>query len=162
MTKEQYESLPLTELKEIAKARGLKGTSIMKKADLIQLMLDKDVEQKPRKIPEKAPEQTAERTEKTAERTQERPSAPQDMSQLDSGQIANGILEVLADGYGFIRSANYLPGENDIYINPAMIRRYNLKTGDILCGNVKVRAQTEKFAALLYLKSGGSGEKAQL
>ena len=142
MTKEQYESLPLTELKEIAKARGLKGTSIMKKADLIQLMLDKDVEQKPRKIPEKAPEQTAERTEKTAERTQERPSAPQDMSQLDSGQIANGILEVLADGYGFIRSANYLPGENDIYINPAMIRRYNLKTGDILCGNVKVRAQT--------------------
>ena len=89
MTKEQYESLPLTELKEIAKARGLKGTSIMKKADLIQLMLDKDVEQKPRKIPEKAPEQTAERTEKTAERTQERPSAPQDMSQLDSGQIAN-------------------------------------------------------------------------
>ncbi|MCI9383011.1 MAG: transcription termination factor Rho [Lachnospiraceae bacterium] len=153
MTKEQYESLPLTELKEIAKARGLKGTSIMKKADLIQLMLDKDVEQKPRKIPEKAPEQTAERTEKTAERTQERPSAPRDMSQLDSGQIANGILEVLADGYGFIRSANYLPGENDIYINPAMIRRYNLKTGDILCGNVKVRAQTEKFAALLYLKS---------
>ena len=56
MTKEQYESLPLTELKEIAKARGLKGTSIMKKADLIQLMLDKDVEQKPRKIPEKAPD----------------------------------------------------------------------------------------------------------
>ncbi len=153
MTKEQYESLPLTELKEIAKARGLKGTSIMKKADLIQLMLDKDVEQKPRKIPEKAPEQTAERTEKTAERAPERPSAPQDMSQLDSGQVANGILEVLADGYGFIRSANYLPGENDIYINPAMIRRYNLKTGDILCGNVKVRAQTEKFAALLYLKS---------
>ncbi len=153
MTKEQYESLPLTELKEIAKARGLKGTSIMKKADLIQLMLDKDVEQKPRKIPEKAPEQKAERTEKTVERAPERPSAPQDMSQLDSGQVANGILEVLADGYGFIRSANYLPGENDIYINPAMIRRYNLKTGDILCGNVKVRAQTEKFAALLYLKS---------
>lgn len=154
MTKEQYESLPLTELKEIAKARGLKGTSIMKKADLIQLMLEKDAEQRPRKMPEKAPEHTAERAEKTTERTAERPvSAPQDMSQLDSGQVANGILEVLADGYGFIRSANYLPGENDIYINPAMIRRYNLKTGDILCGNVKVRTQTEKFAALLYLKS---------
>ena len=154
MTKEQYESLPLTELKEIAKARGLKGTSIMKKADLIQLMLEKDAEQRPRKTPEKAPEHTAERAEKTTERAAERPvSAPQDMSQLDSGQVANGILEVLADGYGFIRSANYLPGENDIYINPAMIRRYNLKTGDILCGNVKVRTQTEKFAALLYLKS---------
>ena len=161
MTKEQYESLPLTELKEIAKARSLKGTSTMKKGDLIQLMLEKDAEMKLRKIPEKAPERVVERTEKaierTAERTRERAperaGASQDISQLDSGQVANGILEVLADGYGFIRSANYLPGENDIYINPAMIRRYNLKTGDILCGNVKVRAQTEKFAALLYLKS---------
>ncbi len=157
MTREQYESLPLTELKEIAKTRGLKGTSTMKKGDLIQLMLDKDAENKPRKVPEKMPERIVERTEKSTERTAERPaertSASQEMSQLDSGQVANGILEVLADGYGFIRSANYLPGENDIYINPAMIRRYNLKTGDILCGNVKVRTQTEKFAALLYLKS---------
>lgn len=161
MTKEQYESLPLTELKEIAKARSLKGTSTMKKGDLIQLMLEKDAEMKPRKTPERSLERAPERTEKTIERTTERmqeriperAGAPQDMSQLDSGQVANGILEVLADGYGFIRSANYLPGENDIYINPAMIRRYNLKTGDILCGNVKVRAQTEKFAALLYLKS---------
>ena len=145
MTREQYESLPLSELKEIAKARGLKGTSTMKKGDLIQLMLEKDEENKPQKSVERAPEKPL---EKPAE-----PKAPPDMSQLDSGQVANGILEVLADGYGFIRSANYLPGENDIYINPAMIRRYNLKTGDILCGNVKVRAQTEKFAALLYLKT---------
>ena len=87
------------------------------------------------------------------ERTERQPAQTQDMSSLDSGQVVTGILEVLGDGYGFIRSDNYLPGENDIYINPAMIRRYNLKTGDILCGNVKVKAQTEKFAALLYLKS---------
>lgn len=158
MTREQYESLPLSELKEIAKARSLKGTSTMKKGDLIQLMLDKDGESRPQKPAEK-PER-AEKTERTEriegierpERGPERP-AVQDMAQLDSGQVANGILEVLADGYGFIRSANYLPGENDIYINPAMIRRYNLKTGDILCGNIKVRSQTEKFAALLYLKT---------
>jgi len=171
MTREQYESLPLAELKEIAKARGMKGTSAMKKSDLIGRMLEKDEEDSPKKEPEKpekrerterpAPaERTGERSqertaERPAERHQERPAGhpAQDMSQLDSGQVANGILEVLADGYGFIRSDNYLPGENDIYINPAMIRRYNLKTGDILCGNIKVRAQTEKFAALLYLKS---------
>ena len=146
MTREQYESLPLSELKEIAKARGLKRTSTMKKGDLIQLMLEKDEENRPQKSVEKAPERPVEKPAEPAK------AAP-DMSQLDSGQVANGILEVLADGYGFIRSANYLPGENDIYINPAMIRRYNLKTGDILCGNVKVRAQTEKFAALLYLKT---------
>ncbi len=168
MTREQYESLPLSELKEIAKARGLKGTSTMKKGDLIQLMLDKDEEHRSQQVTERQeraerverPEKTdrierVERTEKMerpAERGPER-AGTQDMSQLDSGQVANGILEVLADGYGFIRSANYLPGENDIYINPAMIRRYNLKTGDILCGNIKVRAQTEKFAALLHLKT---------
>ena len=154
MTREQYESLPLSELKEIAKARSLKGTSTMKKRDLIQLMVDKDEEGKTQNPVEK-PERT-ERVERAdrPERSErsERPGN-QDMSQLDSGQVANGILEVLADGYGFIRSANYLPGENDIYINPAMIRRYNLKTGDILCGNIKVRSQTEKFAALLYLKT---------
>lgn len=156
MTREQYASLPLSELKEIAKARGLKGTSVMKKGDLIQLMLEKDEESRAESAPEKVERtERAERTdrfERPAERVPERP-VTQDMSQLDSGQVANGILEVLADGYGFIRSANYLPGENDIYINPAMIRRYNLKTGDILCGNIKVRAQTEKFAALLYLKT---------
>lgn len=154
MTREQYESLPLSELKEIAKARSLKGTSTMKKRDLIQLMVDKDEEGKTQNPVEK-PERT-ERVERSdrPERSErsERPGN-QDMSQLDSGQVANGILEVLADGYGFIRSANYLPGENDIYINPAMIRRYNLKTGDILCGNIKIRSQTEKFAALLYLKT---------
>ena len=148
MTREQYASLPLSELKEIAKARGLKGTSVMKKGDLIQLMLEKDEESRAESAPEKAERtERAERTdrfERPAERVPERP-VTQDMSQLDSGQVANGILEVLADGYGFIRSANYLPGENDIYINPAMIRRYNLKTGDILCGNIKVRAQTFLF-----------------
>ena len=152
MTREQYESLPLSELKEIAKARGMKGTSALKKGDLINRMREKDEENGAQKEPEKRERKSPQenRQERGAERT-ERPA--QDMSQLDSGQVANGILEVLADGYGFIRSANYLPGENDIYINPAMIRRYNLKTGDILCGNIKVRSQSEKFAALLYLKS---------
>ena len=179
MTREQYESLPLAELKEIAKARGMRGTSAMKKGNLIDLMLEKDKEAEEQKERESAeyhakteraaerPERRerqertdrsqsrqehAERTER-GDRTERQQAAPQDMASLDSGQVVTGILEVLGDGYGFIRSDNYLPGENDIYINPAMIRRYNLKTGDILCGNVKVKAQTEKFAALLYLRS---------
>lgn len=50
-------------------------------------------------------------------------------SDLDSGVTANGILEVMPDGYGFIRCANYLPGENDVYVAPSQIRRFNLKTG---------------------------------
>ena len=76
-----------------------------------------------------------------------------DQSQLDSGQTACGILEVLPDGYGFIRCANYLPGENDVYVSPSQIRRFNLKTGDILKGNTRVKSQNEKFSALLYVTS---------
>ena len=146
MTREQYESLPLAELKEIAKARGMKGTSAMKKGDLIERMLEKDKEAEAQKEKEAAGsaehhgrterterreraerpqsrQEYAERTERSmaergerAERQQQ--AAPQDMASLDSGQVVTGILEVLGDGYGFIRSDNYLPGENDIYINP--------------------------------------------
>ena len=74
-----------------------------------------------------------------------------DVEQLDSGKVANGILEVLPDGFGFIRCENYLPGENDIYVSPSQIRRFNLKTGDILTGNIRVKTQSEKFSALLYV-----------
>ena len=74
-------------------------------------------------------------------------------AELDSGITVSGILEVMTDGYGFIRSANYLPGENDIYVAPSQIRRFGLKTGDILEGNTRIRTQNEKFSALLYVKS---------
>ncbi|WP_167955817.1 transcription termination factor Rho [Anaerosporobacter faecicola] len=76
-----------------------------------------------------------------------------DMEQLDSGETKEGILEVLPDGYGFIRCDNFLPGENDVYVSPAQIRRFNLKTGDIVVGNTRIRNQNEKFSALLFVKS---------
>ena len=76
---------------------------------------------------------------------------PAETAQLDSGQKANGILEVLQDG--FIRCENFLPGENDIYVSPAQIRRFNLKTGDIVQGNIRIKTQGEKFSALLYVTS---------
>lgn len=77
----------------------------------------------------------------------------QDMAELDSGLAANGILEVMPDGFGFIRCENFLPGEDDVYVAPSQIRRFNLKTGDIITGNRRVQAPTEKFAALLYIKT---------
>lgn len=79
--------------------------------------------------------------------------AVSEIEQLDSGETKEGILEVLPDGYGFIRCDNYLPGENDVYVSPAQIRRFNLKTGDIVVGNTRVRNQNEKFSALLFVKS---------
>ncbi len=83
---------------------------------------------------------------------QQEEKLPIDMEQLDSGETKEGILEVLSDGYGFIRCDNFLPGENDVYVSPAQIRRFNLKTGDIIVGNTRIRNQNEKFSALLYIK----------
>ncbi len=73
--------------------------------------------------------------------------------ELDSGEEASGILEVMPDGYGFIRCANYMPGENDVYVAPSQIRRFGLKTGDILRGNKRVKTQQEKFSALLFIRT---------
>ena len=78
---------------------------------------------------------------------------PSDMEQLDSGEIREGILEVMQEGYGFIRCDNYLPGDEDVYVSPELIRTYHLRTGDILKGNVRVRNQNEKFGALLYIRT---------
>ena len=95
------------------------------------------------------------RMETKPENRQEGSSAQQEPNgpELDSGKMAHGILEVMPEGYGFIRSANYLPGDQDIYVSPAQIRRFGLKTGDIIMGNIRVKTQGEKFGALLYVAS---------
>ncbi|KMZ53431.1 transcription termination factor Rho [Dorea sp. D27] len=140
MMKEKYESLPLATLKDLAKARGLKGISTMKKAELIELMLAEDEKEKKAER-ENVKEMSANTGDKEVH----------DIDKLDSGVTAHGILEVLPDGYGFIRSDNYLPGDNDVYVSPSQIRKFNLKTGDILEGNTRIKTQQEKFSALLYL-----------
>ena len=140
MMREKYESLPLATLKELAKARGLKGISTMKKAELIELMLKDDEKEK-----KASQENVKEMSANTGDRELH------DIDKLDSGVVANGILEVMPDGYGFIRSDNYLPGDHDVYVSPSQIRKFNLKTGDILEGHTRIKTQQEKFSALLYL-----------
>ena len=144
--REKYESLSLGALKELAKARGLKGISTLKKSELVERMVEEDQK-------EKSMENKTVETKSAENQTEEAKSsrAPMEQSELDSGITAKGILEVLPDGYGFIRSDNYLPGENDVYVSPSQIRRFNLKTGDILKGNTRVKSQNEKFSALLYV-----------
>lgn len=143
MTREKYESLPLATLKDLAKARKMRGISTMKKSDLIDAMLAQDEKEKQEVAQAEAKEEVKESFKEKKEET--------DVEQLDSGKVANGILEVLPDGFGFIRCENYLPGENDIYVSPSQIRRFNLKTGDILTGNIRAKTQSEKFSALLYV-----------
>ena len=254
--KEKYESLSLATLKDLAKARGLKGISTMRKPELIERMLEEDKKEQTAEneqtisgtaeentIPARPEYVAAEKTENTGSvssperreaptrsrtiirrnpeyrsnnygrnenagrqnsyngenrpenfvkrtpvakpvevvppaelrpeeteqprtgaasenRTEEDVSnaynVPAETVQLDSGEKANGILEVMPDGFGFIgfiRSENYLPGENDIYVSPSQIRRFNLKTGDIIQGNIRIKTQGEKFSALLYVTS---------
>ncbi len=212
--REKYESLALVQLKELAKVRGLKGTSTMKKADLVEAMLAED-ERLKKEEEAKAAARAAEakqeaaksedvekperaeravrqernyrperqdrndrnyRTDRTEQRsengtetvgvrseayTRERTFNPNNVAydesqypkELDSGIEASGILEVMPDGYGFIRCENYMPGENDVYVAPSQIRRFGLKTGDILKGNKRIKTQQEKFSALLFVKS---------
>ncbi len=137
--REKYESLSLAILRDLAKSRGLKGTSTMRKEGVIEAMLAED--------------ERLEKAENLKAQAAETGKTVADIEQLDSGQTVCGVLEVMADGFGFIRSDHYLPGENDIYVSPAQIRRFSLRTGDIVSGNTKIKTEKEKFSALLYLKS---------
>ena len=136
--REKYESLSLAVLRDVAKNRGIKGTSSMRKDAVIEAMLTED--------------ERAASAEMVRTQAAENGRTVSDMEQLDSGQTVKGILEVMSDGFGFIRSDNYLPGENDVYVSPSQIRRFGLKTGDIVAGNTKVKTEKEKFCALLYVK----------
>lgn len=171
--REKYESLSVAALKDLAKARGLKSLSGLKKAEVVEAMLAEDQRLKQIKKREDeaaqakekvkkerntqteqgAAEHTEKNTDKNADRNTDRNTDQGEMpnANLDSGITANGILEVMQEGYGFIRCANYLPGENDVYVSPSQIRRFRLKTGDIVCGNTRIKTQSEKFSALLYI-----------
>ncbi len=141
-----YETLSLTELKVIAKEKGVKNISALRKQELIEEL--QGIEDKLTKK-EDLEKNTQELAPKKDVKEKE---ASTDIEHLDSGEVKEGILEVLPDGYGFIRCDNYLPGENDVYVSPAQIRRFNLKTGDIVVGNIRVKNQNEKFSALLFVK----------
>lgn len=250
MTREKYESLPLSTLKALAKSRNMKGISTLRKEALIERMLEEDQKENQKNMEEPAVLKEEKKTETVQDQNQEpqekredgmerqnretsengtarpyqrpryvrreersengerqeyRPRAPrfnerrfqeprnynqnnreeeqrqeprqeagqemrqeplrqearpetrqeprQETSTLDSGQEVCGILEVMPDGFGFIRSDNYMPGDSDVYVSPSQIRRFGLKTGDIIRGNTRVKSATEKFSALLYLKS---------
>ena len=203
--REKLQTLSLVVLREFAKDKKIKGITAMRKAELIDAIIEASGgEEAQAEAPETqstqrqeerqtvqstaAPATRTGRNEETprytrndnAQRSNERPhyeerreyrhyEGRQDYksdrteyrndrqdyrSDMKSDEPdANGILEVLAEGYGFIRCENFLPGENDVYVSPTQIRRFNLKTGDIIKGPKRIRTQNEKFSALLYLES---------
>lgn len=186
----ELENKTLIELRELAKALGIRSISSLKKKELMLKIKEyydlKKEENKGVKevaaygfaLREDEMEQAADITmlpanESDAEKktvspisagnkTESKPTGTMPTNPLDSGIVQEGILEVMADGYGFLRTENFLPGTGDIYISPSQIRRFNLKTGDSVKGNIRIAKETEKFSALLYVKSvnGDNPDKA--
>ena len=172
--REKLETLSLTQLRDLAKGEKIKGVSTMKKAELIDVLVqhaesafgkaaepvEKPAEDAKQTAPAE-PEKTmvAEKQERPV-KTQAQNTAGQ--NQQTQGVPAEGILEVMPDGFGFIRCDNFLPGEDDVYVAPSQIRRFNLKTGDIITGIKRNKNAGEKFGALLMVKAvnGISPEQA--
>ena len=181
--RDKLETLPLMQLRELAKSQGIKNITVLRKSELIDKLCEAAGESASQPAPAaETPVQTAPQAAETqqvsepqpqrtyytrtnnqqgyqprnyernqGERTPASADPKSDLQDLDSGIEANGILEVMPDGFGFIRCENFLPGENDVYVAPSQIRRFNMKTGDIIRGSRRVKTATEKFAALLYI-----------
>lgn len=138
-----YSKMSLAQLRETAKEMGIPSVTTYKKQELIVAIEEKN-----------------QQTNTNSTVAEDKLSY---IEQLDSGVVSEGILEVMADGYGFLRTDNYLPGNNDIYVSPSQIRRFNLKTGDCVKGKIRIPRENEKFNALLFLTSinGDNPEKAK-
>ncbi len=160
-----FKKMTIAELRQYAKDKGIVGVSAMKKPELVDLLEKVELMTASKAAAQQPQEATVEAKAETKEDavTQPEKEADAKTSNLavydgqeydpaqDSGQMAYGILEVM-EGYGFIRSDNYLPGDKDIYVGAQLIKRFNMKKGDILEGPVKVN-DGSKFSALLYVKS---------
>ena len=123
------EELNLGELKELAKEKEVKGYSKLKKEELIEILSNLEKNNK------KQDQEEGERYKVTNE----------------DDTIVEGILEVLPDGYGFLRGENYLPTPKDVYISPIQIKRFRLNTGDMIKGIARTPKEDEKFPALIFV-----------
>lgn len=141
MDRQQLENMKIGELKKAAKTAGIKNISKLKKQELIDILCDSG---------EKENANIDEQNAKTiqADKPAENYSDP-----VRRTNLMSGVLEIMADGYGFLRSNNYQSGENDVYVSQNLIRRFNLKTGDFIIGNSRMQHEGEKYQALLYVQT---------
>jgi len=159
--------MSLLELRETAKKLGVKSITALKKSALIErinALRKENAEPEPEAKPAgngdvPAAPVPAAQPGRTVPTQEERLS---NLERIDSGIVREGVLEVMAEGYGFLRTENFLPGTKDIYVSPAQIRRFSLKTGDLVSGNIRIPKENEKFSAMLFVKStnGDSPDQA--
>lgn len=137
----QLESKTLSELRETAKEMGIKSVTKYKKIELIEKILEKDRE-----------ENNSKQNNKENKSNEQKPK--EDYKTPDEEkEDAEGVLEILPDGFGFLRGSNYLSTENDVYVSPSQIKRFNLKTGDKVMGITRKPKSGERFRALIYVKT---------
>lgn len=171
----ELDTLSLNELREIARNLDIKNVARHRKSELVELIRAKQspplvslpaaiseapppVKQESAAVPVLKQPDTVVAIEKSEPAPPPEPvplPAPvvtPPPKVLEHGPVAEGVLEVLPDGYGFLRTDNYLPGAGDIYISPSQIRRFNLKTGDMVNGSTRIAKDGEKFNAILYVK----------
>ena len=156
----------LADLREIAKIAGVKGAAKYKKDELLQLLIDMEIEGETRRAIKEEEEEKARQEEETQALPDETDADDSDgpieyvpnndavNELLNTGDCkkAEGILEVHPDGFGFLRAENYLPGNKDIYVSMAQIRKFGLKTGDKVTGKTRPAKDGEKLLALLYIE----------
>ena len=136
----------LVELRQMAKEQGIKNVTKLKKDELIELLSNNN------SVSESEEAEPKVRTVKY-----EVDSGAKDDSDLtykltaETDFIAEGVLEVLPDGYGFLRGENYLSTPKDVYISPVQIRRFKLDNGDKIKGIARLPKEGEKFPALIFV-----------
>lgn len=154
MERNELEEKSLEQLRYIAKLSELKGYTKLKKQELIDGLLNLELSKGTKVVKEDVEPIPQEQNELTKPNIEDNNRKKQiDIEKLQSDNIVNGVLEVLPDGFGFLRCENYLPGAKDVYVSPSQIRRFNLATGDLISGIGRVPKEGEKFQALLYVKS---------
>lgn len=159
-----FEDCTLVELRQLAKEKGVKNVSKLKKDELIQMLSEScDEKEKTNEKSASVSENTniKENNSATAENTESSSNSTYKVTNADD-QIIEGILEVLPDGYGFLRGENYLSTPKDVYISPVQIRRFKLDKGDKVKGIARQPKEGEKFPALIYVGevNGEAPEKA--
>lgn len=156
----------IVDLREIAKAMQIKGVSKLKKDDLIDAIVNGNASGN--KQESSTVEETASEKSTASEPVKEKDENRQETSNEDMGedmqkQVDNeveGVLEIIDQGYGFLRFKNFLSSELDVYVSPSQIRKFRMRTGDKIKGVTRVPNSNEKFRALLYVKEI-NGQKPQ-
>jgi len=131
----KFKSMKIKELRELAKTLNIKNITSFKKEELIDIISKINNTKNTKPVKNESNEETSYQ------------------DPIRKTNLVEGVLEILSDGYGFLRCNNYQSGENDIYVPINQIKRFNLKTGDYIVGNSRMQHDGEKFEALLYVQT---------